>query len=252
MRYRQTVTARTDNDAGKDWQHREGTRRQGQQHAKTEETRGNPPERRVGQHPSDAPGLIAVYWHTAWIRQLNRNLLLLRWIAHPHIGTPLRSNLQDQRQHSRAVPLHRQANKYFAVEDLNVAEGFVDLLLASRKRRHAQLDTIRFDGKTELIAVQVVAIGNGEAHFDRPPVERTRRGLERLGGVQEIGGPGQTSRHPQQNKNEETRHAESQLSSSVSANTQAKYSGKPRVTGTATISGSSYGCCSRIATCNAG
>ena len=86
--------------------------------------------------------------------------------------------MQGQRQDARTVALDRHTNQRLLVIDLDPPEGIVVLLLAFRQLGRAQLNTCRFGGEAEIVAVQVVALGDLETYLDRLPVERSRGRLE--------------------------------------------------------------------------
>ncbi len=77
------------------------------------------------------------------------------------------------------------------VEDFDLAEVLVVLLLAFRHDRRTQRDGIALYGEAELVAVQVVALGDLEADLDGLPVQRAGGRPEGDRRVEELLGMGE-------------------------------------------------------------
>ena len=104
--------------------------------------------------------------------------LRLRWVTDTGIGTTLRLQIQRQIKRAGTAALHGQTEYRFLVVHLGAPEGVIVLFLARRQLQWPQ--TLRRVGgmDTELVAVQVIALGNLVAHFHRLPIERPQSGFE--------------------------------------------------------------------------
>ncbi len=177
------------------------------------------------------------------IGQLDGERVLLRRIADAGIGATLRGHAQRQRQRPRAVALDRQPDERLVVEHLDATEGLVLLFLARWQQRRAEADRRRFGGEAELVAVQVISLGDAEAHLERLPVERTHARPEGHRRVEELFRLRQRGEQ-QQEREQAAEHWQpriAQVDGAVSAATQARYSGRPAAMSSATTSGNSYG-----------
>ncbi len=179
MRDAMTVAASADDDARENRDHRKDAGRQRQEQPETEEAADEQPETAAAEELRNPPRFVGSRGRgraggcghrLCRVRELQRQPLLLRWIADAGLGATLRCDFQRQRQGSRTVALDGQTNADRVVVDLDLAEGLVAFLLARRQQRRAELHRRRFGRETELVTVQIVALGDLETHLDALPV----------------------------------------------------------------------------------
>ena len=175
------ATAGANDDAGQDRQHRESAGRQGQQQAKAKETKQRPTEAGVVEKTCDSARLVildgrsSVYWGHRRIGQLDAQRLPQRRITNARFGAPLRNEMQAHRQRTGRITLDRQTDRDLTIKHFDLTKGIVHFLPPLRKSGRPEHHIAGLGGKTELVAVQIISVGNLIAHFKRPPVEYAHR-----------------------------------------------------------------------------
>src|SRR2546430_2381180 len=101
-----------------------------------------------------------------------------------------------------ARDLLRQRNADAAAIDRHLAKEFI-LVRNARRQRRLPEPRIAFGAEAQAVAVEVIALGDGEAHLDCPVIDRARGKAERLLGVEQIGGAGARSAEEQREEEEE-------------------------------------------------
>ena len=125
----------------------------------------------------------------------------MRRIADTLFGTPLGGDIEFQVQRPGMVTHHRHPDQHLLVERFDPAEVFILLFLATGDEWRTQLDVFRIGTKAEFILIQIIAIGNLEAHFEGLAIQRLQRGAEGQRWWQEIlGGRRQRKQQGQQGK----------------------------------------------------
>jgi hypothetical protein len=206
-------------DAGEDGDHRQHARRQRQAEAGGEEEGEIGPEAGVAQDAGDFAAFVGVDrdrrggGRCRRVGQRHRHRLRLRRIADAGVGAALRRYFQRQRQGARRVALDRQADGDTVVEDLDLAEILVVLLLALGEDRGAERHTLAVDGEAELVAVEVVALGDGEGDLDGLRVQRAGARLEGDGRIEEF--VGVSERGEEDDEEEEAAHDHLSVSSAT-------------------------------------
>jgi hypothetical protein len=110
---------------------------------------------------------------------------LHRHVAHAGVGAALRSHLEVE----PPFALHRKTDSHVLAVDLRLAEELVLVGEAARELRCAQAHhRVAVGGELEALAIQVIAVGDGEGHFDARGVEGARREAERLLGFEKVVG----------------------------------------------------------------
>src|SRR5581483_1157237 len=170
----------------------------------------------------------------------------------------VRASLRGHRELDAAgvAAFDRQPDANLLAVSLLLAEELVLVRDALRKLRRPELDRGRLGGEAEPVAVQVIAVRDGVAHLDGRGVESARGELERLVRIEQAVGVqlGRGVRDRREKKQREKRQREERELAQhhvVSAATQSRYAGSPAASGSAMISGSSYGWCSRTAASSA-
>ena len=115
--------------------------------------------------------------------EAQRQLGLQRHVAHAGIGATLRDDLQVE----APVALHRDADAHFLAIGLDFTEKLVLVLEAARKLWRTQAHAaVSLGAETEPVAVQVIAVGDREMHFNRRCVQRAGVKAERLFGLEQV------------------------------------------------------------------
>jgi hypothetical protein len=100
--------------------------------------------------------------------ELKRCARFHRHVAHAGVGASLRHHLEVE----AALALDREADPHALAVHLRLAEEVVLMRKASRKLGRPQLHRrVTLGGELEALAVQVVAVGDGEGHLDARGVD---------------------------------------------------------------------------------
>jgi len=195
----------TGDDAGEDRNHRENAGRQRQAEAGKKKEGEIDPETGIFQGRGDRAAAVAAgsacrRWRARRIGQLDGQRLALRRIADTGIGAALGGQLELQRQRAGSGALDRQTDRHVLVIDLDLAEILVIVFLALGKVRGAERDRLALDDKPELVAIQVIALGNGVADLDGLRIKRLQRGLEGDRRVEKLFAVGQRNEQGEENK----------------------------------------------------
>ncbi len=214
----------TGDDAGEDGDHRQHAGGQRQAEASDEEKGEIGPEPGITEDAGDFaafvdvdPGASCCFCGRGGrgrrIGQRDGHRLRLRRVADAGIGATLRGDIELERERARGIALDWQADGDAVVENLDLTEILVVLHLALGENRTAEGDCFAFDGEAELVAVEVIALGDGEGDLDGLRVESARAGLKGDGRVEEFIGVGE--RNEQGKEQEQAAHDHWSVSSTT-------------------------------------
>src|SRR6185295_5698365 len=150
--------------------------------------------------------------------------------------------LRDHLEVEPVPAFDREADPHVLAIHLRLAEELVLVRKSARKLGRAKAHRrVAVRRELEALAVHVVAVGDGEGHFDARGVECPRREAERFLGLEKIvrAAAELELRRRRSGERKCKQKGDDALQVLVSAATQSKYAGRPRSIGTAMISGSS-------------
>jgi len=244
--------------AGEDRNHRQYAGRQREQQAEPDKDEYGQPQPAIGEGRGDFPLLGAVRRIGSGRRcgsRLDRaqvDTLLDRRVADAdRVVAPLVRDFQARA--GGRFALQRQADRALVVENLDLTEEWILFRVRRREPRFAELGTTAIDqAELAAIAVEVIVLRDRPVQHDgrirlalgaqdKRLVRRQQIRLARVAdAVSERFGDG--GREREAGEQRDGREESGQEDGVVLPSIHWRNAGRPRVSGTATISGSSYGC----------